>query len=66
MDCIKMTLDQIKDRFASDWGFGREVTDTFSEDDLRAACESGSPYLTLKMLLKLRSDKTNKNTDEEE
>lgn len=62
MDCTTATLDEIKDRFASDWGFGREVTDTFSETVLRRACASGQPYIYIDALLHFRNHEAqNKN-----
>jgi len=50
LDCSSLTLEEIKDRFASDWGHSRAVTDKFSEDILRATCQSNTPHLYLRLL----------------
>ena len=49
MGCSEMTKEELVERFASDWGFGRDVTEQFTLEQLRAACESNSPITTSKV-----------------
>ena len=50
-ECDEMTREQLIKRFASDWGFGPNVTEQFTTDVLRKACKSSSPYLHMKALI---------------
>lgn len=46
-----MTREQLISRFATDWGFGPDITTLFETEVLRKACESNSPYIYLKNLI---------------
>ncbi len=56
MECDTMTREELIHRFSTDWGFGPDVTNSFSTETLRKACKSTSPYTFIKNLLFFMSE----------